>query len=188
MILTDREIRTHLARGTIIIDPAPVAYDSTAVDLTLDPIIKEFKPLGSGLETIIDPVNANFKDEEVLESITTEKTIPEAGYVLQPQKFILGWTAEYVDLKIDTRLAARVEGKSSIARLGIVIHMTAPTIHAGFEGQIRLEIANYGLFPVRLRPKMRICQLVFEMTLGAPEKAFPSQFAGQTSTARGTAG
>ena len=182
MILTDREIRTHLARGTIVIDPPPVAFDSTAVDLTLDPIIKEFKKLEKGIETIIDPVNANFKAEEVLESITDEKIIGDDGYVLNPQKFILGWTAEYVDLKIDTRIAARVEGKSSIARLGIAIHMTAPTIHAGFEGQIRLEIANNGLFPVRLRPKMRICQLVFEMTLGAPEKAFPSQFAGQTSS------
>jgi dCTP deaminase len=184
LILTDREIRTHLARGTIVIDPPPIAFDSTAVDLTLDPIIKEFKPLEKGIETVIDPVNANFRAEEVLESITEEKTIGDEGYILHPQKFVLGWTAEYVDLKIDTRIAARVEGKSSIARLGIVVHMTAPTIHAGFEGQIRLEIGNYGMFPVRLRPKMRICQLVFEMTLRAPEKAFPSQFAGQTSTQR----
>ena len=161
--------------------------NSTAVDLTLDPIIKEFKKLESGIETVIDPVNANFRDEEVLESITVQKIIVSEGYVSTSSKFVLGWTAEYIDLKIDTRLAARVEGKSSIARLGIVVHMTAPTIHAGFEGQIRLEIANYGLFPVRLRPKMRICQLVFEITLGAPEKAFQSQFARQTSSPRGSA-
>jgi dCTP deaminase len=184
LILTDREIKTHLARGTIVIDPPPVAYDSTSVDLTLDPIIKEFKKLESGIETIIDPVNANFKDEEVLESITVQKIIDDEGYVLHPQKFILGWTAEYIDLKIDTRIAARIEGKSSLARLGIVVHMTAPTIHAGFDGQIRLEIANYGLFPVRLRAGMRVCQLIFEMTLGAPEKAYQAQFSGQTSGAR----
>ena len=103
------------------------------------------------------------------------------GYVLKQQEFILGWTAEYVDLKYDARIAARVEGKSSLARLGVVVHMTAPTIHAGFEGQIRLEIANYGLFPIRLRPNMRICQLIFELTLGAPEKAYQAQFTGQTS-------
>lgn len=184
MILTDREIKTHLERRTIIIDPPPVAYDSTSVDLTLDPIIKEFKQLEKGLETIIDPVNANFKEEEILDSITTQKTIEMSGYVLQPITFILGWTAEYIDLKIDTRIAARIEGKSSLARLGIVVHMTAPTIHAGFDGQIRLEIANNGIFPVRLRPGMRVCQLIFEMTLGAPEKAYQAQFSGQTSGAR----
>lgn len=184
MILTDREIKIHIERGTIIIDPAPVAFDSTAVDLTLDPIIKLFKKMDGGIETIIDPVNATFKNEEVLESITEEKTLESDGYVLRPGDFILGWTSEYIDLKIDTRVAARVEGKSSLARLGVVVHMTAPTIHAGFDGQIRLEIGNNGHFPVRLRPKMRICQLVFEATLGAPEKAYANQFAGQHSSSR----
>jgi dCTP deaminase len=184
LILTDREIKIHLGRGTIVIDPPPVAYDSTAVDLTLDPVIKKFKTLSSGIETVVDPVNANFQDEQILEGITETENMGAAGYVLVPSTFILGWTAEYIDLKVDTRIAARIEGKSSIARLGIAVHMTAPTIHAGFEGQIRLEIANHGLYPVRLRPNMRICQLIFEMTLGAPEKASPSQFAGQTSGPR----
>jgi dCTP deaminase len=184
LILTDREIKIHLARGTIVIDPPPVAYDSTAVDLTLDPVIKKFKTLSSGLETVVDPVNANFQDEQILEGITETENMSSSGYVLAPSTFILGWTAEYIDLKVDTRIAARIEGKSSIARLGVAVHMTAPTIHAGFEGQIRLEIANHGLYPVRLRPNMRICQLIFEMTLGAPEKATPSQFSGQTSTSR----
>ncbi|MGA8398360.1 MAG: dCTP deaminase [Stellaceae bacterium] len=181
MILTDREIKTHLERGTIIIDPRPTAYDSTSCDLTLDPIISEFTKADKGLETTIDPVNANFKDEEILRSITKRITLDEDGYVLKPDDFILGWTAEYINLKYDARIAARVEGKSSLARLGVVIHMTAPTIHAGFEGQIRLEIANYGRFPIRFRPRMRVCQLIFEMTLGAPEKAYQEQFAGQTS-------
>jgi dCTP deaminase len=184
VILTDREIKIHLGRGTIVIDPPPVSYDSTAVDLTLDSVIKKFKPLSSGIETVVDPVNANFQDEEILEGITDTENIGDNGYVITPGTFILGWTVEYIDLKVDTRIAARVEGKSSIARLGISVHMTAPTIHAGFEGQIRLEIANHGRYPVRLRPNMRICQLIFEMTLGAPEKATPSQFARQTSTRR----
>jgi dCTP deaminase len=183
LILTDREIKTHLERGTILIDPRPIAYDSTSADLTLDPVISEFIIPAKGIETTIDPVNANFKDEEILRNITKRITMNDDGYILNPQKFILGWTAEYIDLKYDARIAARVEGKSSLARLGIIVHMTAPTIHAGFEGQIRLEIANNGLFPVRLRPKMRVCQLIFELTLGAPEKAYQEQFAGQTSGA-----
>ena len=60
---------------------------------------------------------------------------------------MLGWTAEYVELPIDSRIAARVEGKSSLARLGLGVHITAPTIHAGFPGQIRLEIVNHGHLP-----------------------------------------
>jgi dCTP deaminase len=164
-----------------LIDPRPVAYDSTSCDLTLDSVISEFIKAEKGLEQTIDPVNANFKDEEILRGITKRITIDDHGYVLHPKDFILGWTSEYVNLKYDTRIAARVEGKSSLARLGVAIHMTAPTIHAGFEGQIRLEIANNGLFPIRFRPKMRVCQLIFETTLGAPEKAYQEQFSRQTS-------
>jgi dCTP deaminase len=59
--------------------------------------------------------------------------------------------------------------------------MTAPTIHAGFDRQIRLEIVNHGFFPVRLHAKMRICQLIFEQTFGTPEKGYNDQFSGQTS-------
>ena len=183
MILTDREIKIAIERGLIVINPRPdsVAYASTSVDLTLDPIISEFKAQRGGVETIIDPSNANFKDEEVLTDITERQTIPDDGYVLHPQKFVLGWTAEYINLISHTRLAARVEGKSSLSRLGIVVHMTAPTIHAGFDGQIRLEIANHGFLPVRLRARMRICQLILEQTLGTPDKGYHDQFSGQTS-------
>jgi dCTP deaminase len=84
VILTDREIKIYLDRGLITINPHPdpaVAYNSTAVDLTLDPIISEFKTQTQGIETTIDP-----------------------------------------------------SGKSSLSRLGLAVHMTAPTIHAGFEG------------------------------------------------------
>lgn len=93
MILTDREIQTHLERGTIVIDPRPdpvVAYDSTSVDLTLDPFISEFIKPKDGLETIVDLANANFKDEDILDTITKRKTIGNAGYILKPQDFILG--------------------------------------------------------------------------------------------------
>ena len=113
--------------------------------------------------------------------MSLRQTIPDDGYILHPQKFVLGWTAEYINLIYHTRLAARVEGKSSLSRLGIVVHMTAPTIHAGFDGQIRLEIANHGFLPVRLRARMRICQLILEQTLGTPDKGYHDQFSGQTS-------
>jgi dCTP deaminase len=94
---------------------------------------------------------------------------------------VLGWTAEHIDLKIDARLAARVEGKSSLARLGLGIHITAPTIHSGFNGRIRLEMINHGTFPVRIRTGMRICQLIFEITLGTPARGYKGQFLGQSA-------
>ena len=89
-----------------------------------------------------------------------------------PHIFILGRTKEVVKLPPTSRVAARVEGKSSLARLGLIVHFTAPTIHSGFNNSIRLEIMNHGPLPVRLRAGMRICQLIFELTFGTPEKAF----------------
>jgi dCTP deaminase len=77
--------------------------------------------------------------------------------------------------------AARVEGKSSLARLGLGVHITAPTIHAGFDGQIRLELVNHGHFPITIKSGMRVCQLIFEQTLGTPERGYKGQFSGQTS-------
>jgi hypothetical protein len=73
---------------------------------------------------------------------------------------------------VHSRLAARVEGKSSLARLGLGIHVTAPTIHSGFAYPIRLEILNHGHAPIRLRSGMKICQLIFEATLGTAQKGF----------------
>ena len=79
-------------------------------------------------------------------------------------------------------MAGRVEGKSGLARLGVAVHVTAPTIHAGFAGQIRLEIINHGSVPVRLRTGMRISQLILELTLGTPVKSYKGRFSGQTAT------
>jgi len=87
-------------------------------------------------------------------------------------------------LPVHTRLAARVEGKSSLARFGLGVHITAPTIHSGFALPIRLEIMNHGYLPIRLREGMKICQLIFELTLGTPEKGFaPMQSAPALSPA-----
>ena len=83
------------------------------------------------------------------------------------------------------RLAARVEGKSSLARLGLAVHVTAPTIHAGFDGHTQLEIINHGGVPIRLRTGMRIYQLIFEQTLGTPVKGYSGRFSGQGATRAG---
>ena len=188
MILTDREIKVALARGTLVIDPRPDdgAFASTSVDLTLDPTFSEFRQGPTGVDISIDPTLPGFDPDAVMEQVTERRSIDSSGgYLLERGKLILGWTAEYVDLRNDARIAARVEGKSSLARLGLAIHVTAPTIHAGFDGQIRLEIINHGRIPIRLRTGMRICQLIFEQTLGTPDKAYSGRFSGQTAARKG---
>jgi dCTP deaminase len=79
-------------------------------------------------------------------------------------------------------LAARVEGKSGLSRIGLGVHVTAPIIHTGFSDTIQLEIINHGPMLIRLRPGLPICQLVFELTLGMPDKAYEGQFLGQQAT------
>jgi dCTP deaminase len=171
----------------IVIDPRPEerAFSSTSVDLTLDPILSEFKHEQNGIEQAIDPTHPGFNYEKVMTSLTVERQIDERdGYLLQSHRPVLAWTKEYVDLRHDARLAARVEGKSSLARLGLTVHITAPTIHAGFDGKIRLEIVNHGPVPIRLRPGMRFCQLIFEQTFGTPDSGYRGQFSGQGSARR----
>lgn len=192
MILTDREIKIYIQRELITVDPEPedIAYQSTAVDLRLDPTISVFtKPsMVGGVQQItrIDPVHPDFKTEAAIQALTKNEDIDQTnGYPLEPGILILGWTKEFLDLK-QSRLAARVEGKSSLARLGLSIHLTAPTIHAGFPGRIRLEIVNHGHHPIILRRDMRICQLIFEQTFGTPGKDYEGQFVGQLPDAFGT--
>lgn len=180
MIFTDREIRLALASKSLIIRPEPngEAFASTSVDLTLDPILSEFKERAT--DRYFDPGKPGYALDAILGEETMRVEISESNrYELVPGKLILAWTAEYIDLRPSPRLAARVEGKSSLGRLGLGVHITAPTIHAGFNGRIRLEMINHGRVPIRLRPGMRICQLIFEQTLGTPEKGYSGRFAGQ---------
>jgi dCTP deaminase len=98
---------------------------------------------------------------------------------------VLGQTVEKVDFplsKCGKCFSARVEGKSSLARCGIIVHFTAPTIHAGFKGPITLEIINFGPIDFMLYPNMPFCQLIIEEVCGIPTQA-PNQFSGQVTPA-----
>lgn len=178
MILSNTEIHKAINEERIILEPSPQPnFDSTAVDLRFGNIIQE--PVD--LSISIDPQRERIV--KTLNTLYNSKTIDDA-YTLDPGKFILGKTLEKINLpfKPDERgyyLAARVEGKSSLARCGLLIHFTAPTIHAGFKGTITLEIINLGMFSITLRPNMPICQLIFETVLGKPEEN-PSVFQNQT--------
>jgi dCTP deaminase len=179
MVLTDREIQASLDSGQIIIKPLPVAdaFSSTSLDLTLLKTLHIWTPAASNKD--VCPTTSGFKVNNFIAEFSEKKEMDDAGYVIKPEVFILGWTEQYIELPVSGRIAARVEGKSSLARLGIGIHVTAPTIQAGFKGRIQLEICNHGPLKVKLTPQMPVCQLIFEQTLGTPKKGYQGQFYGQ---------
>ncbi len=188
MILSDREVRLAIARDAIRIVPEPTAaaWSSTAVDLTLaGPLSCWRVPRGRKGPPLICPFAPDYDFTALTGQFSQEVELTEAGFVVEPLSFVLGWTAEWVRLPHASRIAARVEGKSSLARLGLGVHVTAPTIHAGFgaaEGaqppgsSIRLEIWNIGPFRVKLERGMPVCQLIFEWVDGTPEKGYAGQF------------
>jgi dCTP deaminase len=183
MVLTDREIQVAIQEGQIIVDPLPDPdrFSSSSLDLTLGRTIRIWERFDTpGVEPpVMCPGAADYNYAEVAKNHTQSQVLNADGFVMKPRDFVLGWTTEEVSLPAQSRLAARVEGKSSLARIGIGIHITAPTIHAGFSGSIQLEIFNLGPLHVRLVPGMPVCQLIFEQTLGTPQKGYQGQFLGQ---------
>src|SRR5437762_1196319 len=188
MILSDREIRAAIARNAMKITPEPrtEAWSSTAVDLHLSSDLALWQPPGGkGIEVQVCPALPGYNYNEIVRAYGKQTTIGEDGYTFKPQKFLLGWTVEKISLPHQSRIAARVEGKSSLARLGIGVHVTAPTIHAGFgykegdeqyEGtELQLEIWNLGKLPIVLDPDILICQLIFELVDGTPEQGYGGQ-------------
>jgi dCTP deaminase len=177
VILTDREIQIFIATKQITVDPEPSAdaYSSTSLDLTLDEPGECWKDLPG------EPVRPNAPGYRYKQLEARKEKISLAGYHFKSKTLLLGWTSETAILPITSRVAARVEGKSSLARLGLMVHMTAPTIHAGFTGQIQLEMCNLGPYDIVLDVGMPICQLVFEVTFGTPAKGYLGQFAGQAA-------
>lgn len=184
MVLTDREIQSAIKHGQILIEPLPSsdAYSSTSIDLKLSPILRVWnEPPPAGVEQFICPIAPGYKFNDIAEKFTSRVDMTSKGYVIEPGAFLLGWTEEEIDLPSHARLAARVEGKSSLSRIGIGIHITAPTIHAGFHGQIQLEICNHGTLRVKIMSGMPVCQLIVEQTLGTPDKGYAGQFLGQST-------
>jgi dCTP deaminase len=191
MILSDRETRAARSRGAIRIvpEPGPAAWSSTAVDLTLDgPLSCWEVPGDQGGAMPLCPHSDDFDFAALSRQFGREVPLGEQGHVVEPFSFLLGWTVERIQLPHTSRLAARVEGKSSLARLGLGVHVTAPTIHAGFGASedphhpgssIRLEIWNIGPFRIKLEKGMAICQLILEWVDGTPEKGYAGQFAVQ---------
>jgi dCTP deaminase len=197
MILCEREIQALVRQGQIIIDPCPPSdskrWTSTALDLTLHVVVLEWivggPPPTGGDTGHVSPYSDTFNVQQMMddERYARRVAIPDGGvYPLKPKGFILGFTAERVSIPHECRIAARVEGKSSLARIGLGIHVTAPTIHAGFGAEpdkpilpIQLEIFNLGPWVIDLKPKMRICQLIFEEVREVPSRGYRGQFGEQ---------
>ena len=190
MILCDREVRAALARHAIRITPDPTLdpslWSSTALDLRLGGHISSWDFTRPGAQACFSPADADHDLVDLFARFTQSQVIPETGSPLEPGSFYLGWTEQVVQLPYRSRIAARVEGKSSLARLGMGVHVTAPTIHAGFGhsevdptwvgNPIQLEIWNTGPKPILLKGGMRICQLIFEWVDGTPEQGYHGQF------------
>lgn len=175
MILSDVSIQDAIRNDRLEIDPQPSPvsgddsrYQTTAVDLTLG---DELSWLKREMPVNVDLRQGKFK--QLFATNCHSRVLREDDpYVLQPGHLVLGKTHERVHLPITNEtgpwLAARVEGRSSYARCGLLVHFTAPTIHAGFNGTITLEIINHGPYPVLLHPRNPICQLIIEQVDSRP--------------------
>lgn len=155
MILSDRDIRRRLEEGGLVVDPLgdpELQIQPASIDLRLG---NEFLEFERSNIPCIHP-----ESEEETEEYTRRRVV-ESGdeYVLHPGDFVLGTTYETVEIPDD--LVARVEGRSSLGRLAVVVHATAGFVDPGYRGQITLELSNLGTAPVALRPEeMRISQIV----------------------------
>ena len=158
VLLSDRDIRAEIATGRLGIDP----FDDTlvqpsSVDVRLDNLFRVFN---NTRYTHIDPAQQQDELTSMVQPVEGEP------FVLHPGEFVLGSTLECCTLPDD--LAGRLEGKSSLGRLGLLTHSTAGFIDAGFEGHITLELSNVANLPITLYPGMKIGQIsFFEMTTPA---------------------
>ncbi|MFB6191542.1 MAG: dCTP deaminase [Candidatus Nanohaloarchaea archaeon] len=179
-ILSDRDLRKLIEQK----DAVQAPEDDLDFDLQLGPssfdlrLGYEFGILNTRKLEMIDTMDME-KYEDFIEK---EEHTPGEGVVIHPGEFLLGATLE--TLKVPDNLVARVEGRSSYGRLGIIVHATAGYIDPGFEGDITLEMQNLGNAPVKLYPEDRICQVVFETMTSEAETPYgdkeDTKYMGQT--------
>ncbi len=165
MLLSDRDILDQINRDRVKLDPfEPTMIQPSSIDVRLDRIFRTFD---NHKYPHIDPA-ADQSD------LTREINVgPDDAFVLHPGEFVLGSTYEFVTLPDD--IAARLEGKSSLGRLGLMTHSTAGFIDPGFGGHITLELANVATLPIKLYPGMKIGQLCFFQLSSPAEHPYGSE-------------
>ncbi len=175
MILSDRTIREEIDAGRIVIDPFdPACIQPSSVDLHVD---SEFRVFANSRYPYID---VKQEQPDLTELVETK---PDEPFILHPGEFVLGSTLERVALPDD--LVARLEGKSSLGRLGLLIHSTAGYVDPGWNGYLTLELSNVANLPITLYPGMKIGQISFfkmsspvDRPYGSPELG--SKYQGQS--------
>jgi dCTP deaminase len=162
VVLSDRDIRAEITAGRIVIDPfIPEAVQPSSVDLHLD---RRFRVFRNSRYPYID-VRAD--QPELTELVEIGGDEP---FILHPGEFVLGSTFERVQLPND--LVARLEGKSSLGRLGLLIHSTAGYVDPGWEGNLTLELSNVANLPITLYDGMKIGQISFQRLSSPAEIAY----------------
>jgi dCTP deaminase len=175
MVLSDRDIRAAIDAGRIVIEPFDArCLQPASVDVRLD---AQFRVFRSSRHPYIDLAKGV---DDITELVSVS---PEAPFILHPGEFVLGSTLER--LRLGNDIVSRVEGKSSLGRLGLLIHSTAGFIDPAWDGHITLELSNVNTIPITLYPRMRIGQLSFfqlsspaERPYGSPELG--SSYQGQS--------
>lgn len=156
MVLSDRDIKRAIKNRRIVITPQPdlkLALGSCSIDLRLGNTFRVFE---HSKYSYIDPSKKDYSNE-----ITRKVIVKNGGeFVMQPGDFVLAMTLERV--KLPDNIMGRLEGRSSLGRLGIVVHSTASIFDAGWDGKCVLELGNLGRMAVKLTPGMRICAMSFE--------------------------
>ncbi|WP_040635024.1 dCTP deaminase [Mobilicoccus pelagius] len=168
MLLSDRDIRAQVDAGRVSLDPYdPGMVQPSSIDVRLD---KYFRLFDNHKYPFIDPA------AEQPELTRLVEVDGDDAFVLHPGEFVLGSTYEQVTLPDD--IAARVEGKSSLGRLGLLTHATAGFVDPGFSGHVTLELSNVATLPIKLYPGMKIGQLCFFQLSSAAEHPYGSEVYG----------
>ncbi|MEN9407918.1 MAG: hypothetical protein RLZZ455_1134 [Candidatus Parcubacteria bacterium] len=166
MVLSDRDIKKALQTGRIKISPKPdfaAQLGSCSIDLRLGTTFRVFE---HSKKPYIDPSKKDYSNE-----ITSEIVVKSGEqFIMQPGDFVLAVTLEKVSLPTD--LMGRLEGRSSLGRLGIVVHSTASIFDPGWDGKCVLELGNLGRMAVALTVGMRICAMTFEELSSAAETPY----------------
>ncbi|ASO23091.1 dCTP deaminase [Actinoalloteichus hoggarensis] len=168
MLLSDLDLRKEIDGGRLTVDPfEPDMVQPSSIDVRLD---RFFRVFDNTKYTHIDP---SLQQDELTSLVETEGEDP---FVLHPGEFVLGSTFETVGLPAD--LAGRLEGKSSLGRLGLLTHSTAGFIDPGFSGHITLELSNVANLPITLWPGMKIGQLCIFRLSSPAESPYGSSSTG----------
>jgi dCTP deaminase len=168
MILSDRTIREQIDAGRIVIDPFDAdCIQPSSVDLHVD---SEFRVFRNNRYPFID---VKQRQEDLTELVEVK---PDEAFILHPGEFVLGSTLERVAIPDD--LVARLEGKSSLGRLGLLIHSTAGFVDAGFSGNLTLELSNVANLPITIYQGMPIGQISFMRMDGPVEWPYGSRETG----------